>query len=130
MARWKIVSGARPFYSFPGRDGIAVGWARDLQRGEEQFTVNVCVTQEAQDAGELPPEARDAIRSHGRSVINSLLTEDALPHVVDVTATGLVRDYESPEGEDDQERGGERPDEAQEAGPSDASPEAAEHAAG
>lgn len=96
MPRWKLISGARPFYELPNREGVAIGWARDLQRGETQFTVNVVVSQEAQEAADLPPEAREAIRSHGRSVINALLGEETLPYIVDVTPGGLVRDYEVP----------------------------------
>ena len=106
MARWKLISGARPFYSFPGRK-VAVGWARDLERGDTQVTVSVCVTPEAADADTLPPESRDAIRSHGRSVINALLTEETLPAVVVVTPTGLEREYPpEPEPEDDEEGSG------------------------
>lgn len=101
MPTWKIISGARPFYELPSRERVAVGWARDLERGETQFTVNVVVTHEAQAAAELPPEARDAIRSHGRSVIDALLTEETLPYIVEVTPGGLVRDYEAPPAEED-----------------------------
>lgn len=107
MPRWKIISGARPFYELPGRERVAVGWARDLERGETQFTVNVVVTPEAQDAAELAPDARDAIRSHGRSVINALLGEQALPYIVDVTPTGLVRDYEPPPADEDEDEAAE-----------------------
>jgi hypothetical protein len=96
MARWKIISGARPFYEFPGRI-VGVGWARDLQRGETQVTVNVVVLRDAHEALDLPPESRDAIRSHGRSVINSLLNEDTLPTIVEVRTTGLERVYSAVE---------------------------------
>jgi hypothetical protein len=106
VARWRIISGARPFYTFPGRS-VGIGWARDLQRGDTQVTVNVCVLKDAYEADDLPPESRDAIKSHGRSVINSLLGEDALPTIVEVTTTGLQRVYprveeeEPPAGEDE-----------------------------
>ena len=82
MPRWKIVSGARPFYSFPGRS-VGIGWARDLQRGDTQVTVNVCVLADAYEADGLPQESRDAIKSHGRSVINVLLSEETLPTIVE-----------------------------------------------
>lgn len=115
MARWKIISGARPFYEFPGRV-VGVGWARDLQRGETQVTVNVVVLRDAHEASDLPQESRDAIRSHGRSVINSLLNEDTLPTVVEVRTTGLERIYPpaEEEGEDEEDRAieeAEEPDE-------------------
>src|SRR5690348_4674103 len=103
MARWKIISGARPFYEFPGRV-VGVGWARDLQRGETQVTVNVVVLRDAHEASDLPQESRDAIRSHGRSVINSLLNEDTLPTIVEVRTSGLERIYPAvDEGAEDEE---------------------------
>jgi hypothetical protein len=92
VARWKIISGARPFYEFPGRV-VGMGWARDLQRGDTQVTVNVVVLRDASEASDLPPESRDAIKSHGRSVINALLGEDTLPTIVEVRTTGLERIY-------------------------------------
>jgi hypothetical protein len=101
VARWRIISGARPFYEFPGRV-VGVGWARDLQRGEKQVTVNVVVLRDAHEASDLPQESRDAIRSHGRSVINSLLSEDTLPTIVEVRTTGLERVYPRVEEEEDE----------------------------
>jgi hypothetical protein len=92
VPRWKIVSGARPFYSFPGRS-VGIGWARDLQRGDTQVTVNVCVLADAYEADGLPQESRDAIKSHGRSVINALLSEETLPTLVEVSTSGLERIY-------------------------------------
>jgi hypothetical protein len=105
VARWKIISGARPFHEFPGRL-VGAGWARDLERGDAQVTVNVVVLKDAYEAADLPQESRDAIRSHGRSVINSLLNEETLPDVVEVRTTGLERFYpvaaeeEAPEDEE------------------------------
>ena len=110
MARWKIISGARPFYEFPGRV-VGVGWARDLQRGEEQVTVNVVVLRDAHQASDLPQESRDAIRSHGRSVVNSLLDEDALPTIVEVRTTGLERIYPHVAEDEDEEATAEETDE-------------------
>ena len=105
MARWKIISGARPFYTFAERE-VAVGWARDLEKDDIQRTVNVCVSREADQASDLPDECRRAIRTHGRSVINAILTEDDLPRIVDVTLTGLEFEYggwPSDVDEDDEE---------------------------
>jgi hypothetical protein len=99
VARWKIISGARPFYEFPGRV-VAIGWARDLQRGDTQVTVNVVVLRDAHEASELPQESRDAIKSHGRSVINSLLSEETPPTVVEVRTTGLELIYPRVEEDD------------------------------
>ena len=99
MARWKIISGARPFYEFPGRV-VGVGWARDLERGETQVTVNVVVLRDAHEASDLPQESRDAIKSHGRSIVNSLLNEETLPTIVEVTTTGLERIYPRAEEEE------------------------------
>jgi hypothetical protein len=93
MPKWKIVSGARPFYSFPERENVGIGWARDLVSGDVMRTVNVCVSKEADSAGELPDESKRAIRSHGRSVFNAVLDEDDPPRIVDVTITGLVFEY-------------------------------------
>jgi hypothetical protein len=101
VARWRIISGARPFYEFPGRV-VGVGWARDLQRGDTQVTVNVVVLRDAHEASDLPQESRDAIKSHGRSVINALLNEETLPDVVEVRTTGLERFYPPPK-EDEEE---------------------------
>ena len=99
MARWKIISGARPFYDFPGRI-VGVGWARDLERGETQVTVNVVVLRDAHEASDLPQESRDAIKSHGRSIVNSLLNEETLPTIVEVRTTGLERIYPRAEEEE------------------------------
>jgi hypothetical protein len=99
VARWKIISGARPFYEFPGRI-VGVGWARDLERGETQVTVNVVVLRDAHEASDLPQESRDAIKSHGRSVVNSLLNEETLPTIVEVRTTGLERIYPRAEEEE------------------------------
>jgi hypothetical protein len=100
VARWKIISGARVFYDFPGRS-VEIGWARDLQKGDDQRTVNVCVSKEAEEATELPQESRDAIRSHGRSAVNAILTEDDVPLIIDVTPTGLSYEYAPEEEEED-----------------------------
>jgi hypothetical protein len=100
VARWKIISGARAFYSFPGRS-VEIGWARDVQRGDIQRTINVCVAKEAELATELPPESRSAIRSHGRSAVNAVLTDEEVPFVIDVTVSGLVLDYVDPDADDE-----------------------------
>ncbi len=99
MARWKIISGARVFYEFPGRS-VEIGWARDVQKGDDQRTINVCVTKEAEEASELPQESKDAIRSHGRSAVNAVLTDDDVPLIIDVTPAGLSYEFAP---EDDEE---------------------------
>ena len=100
MARWKIISGARVFYDFPGRS-VEIGWARDVQQGDDQRTINVCVTKEADEATELPQESRDAIRSHGRSAVNAVLTDDDVPLIIDVTPTGLSYEFAPEEDEEE-----------------------------
>jgi hypothetical protein len=102
VARWKIISGARVFYEFPGRS-VEIGWARDLQHGDDQRTLNVCVSTEAEQATELPQESRDAIRSHGRSAVNAVLTEDDVPWIIEVTPTGLSYEYGPEADEEDEE---------------------------
>jgi len=103
MAKWKIVSGARPFYSFPEREDVGIGWARDLVSGDVMRTVNVCVSKEVERATELPDDSQRAIRTHGRSVINAVLDEDDPPRIVDVTLTGLVFEYGGWEPEEQEE---------------------------
>ena len=100
MARWKIISGARVFYEFPGRS-VEIGWARDVQKGDDQRTINVCVTKEAEEASELPQESKDAIRSHGRSAVNAVLTDDDVPLIIDVTPAGLSYEFAPEEDEEE-----------------------------
>jgi hypothetical protein len=106
VARWKIISGARVFYEFPGRS-VEIGWARDLQRGDDQRTLNVCVSREADQAAELPQECRDAIRSHGRTATNAVLEEDDVPWIIDITPAGLSYEYAPEEDEDETDEGDE-----------------------
>ena len=115
MARWKIISGARVFYEFPGRS-VEIGWARDVQKGDDQRTINVCVTKEAEEASELPQESKDAIRSHGRSAVNAVLTDDDVPLIIDVTPAGLSYEFapEEDEEETDEEDEDDDDDEADE----------------
>ena len=100
VARWKIIIGARVFYDFPGRS-VEIGWARDVQKGDDQRTINVCVTPEADQASELPQESKDAIRSHGRSAVNAVLIDDDVPLIIDVTPAGLSYEF-APEEEEEE----------------------------
>ena len=100
VARWKIISGARVFYEFPGRS-VEIGWARDVQKGDDQRTINVCVTKEAEEASELPQESKDAIRSHGRSAVNAVLTDEDVPLIIDVTPAGLSYEFAPEEDEEE-----------------------------
>jgi hypothetical protein len=102
VPRWKIISGSRAFYEFPGRS-VEIGWARDVQRGDVQRTINVCVTKEADQADELPDEARRAIRTHGRTAVNAVLTDEDVPYIIDVTTEGLVYDFTDPDADDEEE---------------------------
>ena len=100
MARWKIISGARVFSEFPGRS-VEIGWARDVQKVDDQRTINVCVTKEAEEASELPQESKDAIRSHGRSAVNAVLTDEDVPLIIDVTPSGLSYEFAPEEDEEE-----------------------------
>lgn len=110
MARWKIISGSREFYSIRGRGDVAIGWARDLQRGETQCTVNVVVPLGVPDLPNLPAESRSAIRSHGKTAIIAVMNDEKLPLFIDVTPDGLVMEY-PPEPEPEEEEGAEDADE-------------------
>jgi hypothetical protein len=110
MARWKIISGSREFYSIRGRGNVAIGWARDLQRGETQCTVNVIVPLGVPDLPDLPAESRSAIRSHGKTAIIAVMNDEKLPLFIDVTPDGLTMEY-PPEPEPEEEEGSEDADE-------------------
>jgi hypothetical protein len=102
VPRWKIISGSRAFYELPGRI-VEIGWARDVQKGDVQKTINVCVTKEADQADELPEEARRAIRTHGRTAVNAVLTDEDVPYIIEVTTGGLVYDYTDPNADDEED---------------------------
>ena len=125
MAKWKIVSGSREFYSIRGRGNVAIGWARDLERRGVQMTVNVVVPQGVPDAPDLPAESRSAIRSHGKSAIIAVMNDDELPMFIDVTPDGLQMEY-PPEPEPEEEEAAEDETEAAADGDGDAEAEASE----
>jgi hypothetical protein len=118
MAKWKIISGSREFYSIRGRGDVAIGWARDLQRRDVQMTVNVVVPLGVPDMPDLPSESRSAIRSHGKTAIIAVMNDDELPLFIDVTPEGLQMEYPpEPEPEEEEEPKGEAeatPDEPEE----------------
>ena len=93
MAKWKIISGSREFYSIRGRGNVAIGWARDLQRHDVQMTVNVVVPLGVADMPDLPSESRSAIRSHGKTAIIAVMNDEELPLFIDVTPEGLEMEY-------------------------------------
>ena len=104
MAKWKIISGSREFYSIRGRGNVAIGWARDLERRGVQVTVNVVVPLGVPDMADLPSESRSAIRSHGKTAIIAVMNDEALPVFIDVTPDGLEMEYPpEPEPEEDSE---------------------------
>jgi hypothetical protein len=120
MARWKIISGSREFYSVRGRGNVAIGWARDLQRRGVQVTVNVVVPLGVPDLPDLPSESRSAIRSHGKTAIIAVMNDETLPLFIDVTPEGLEMEYPAePEPEDE-------PHAEAEEGPDDPEEDAAE----
>jgi len=101
MAKWKIISGSREFYSIRGRGNVAIGWARDLERRGVQVTVNVVVPLGVPDMPDLPSESRSAIRSHGKTAIIAVMNDEELPLFIDVTPEGLQMEYPpEPEPED------------------------------
>ena len=102
MAKWKIISGSREFYSIRGRGNVAIGWARDLERRGVQVTVNVVVPLGVPDLPDLPSESRSAIRSHGKTAIIAVMNDDELPLFIDVTPEGLQMEY-PPEPEEPEE---------------------------
>ena len=118
MAKWKIISGSREFYSIRGRGDVAIGWARDLQRREVQMTVNVVVPLGVPDMPDLPSESRSAIRSHGKTAIIAVMNDEELPLFIDVTAEGLQMEYppepEPEEAEEAKAEAGEDSDEPEE----------------
>jgi hypothetical protein len=118
MAKWKIISGSREFYSVRGRSNVAIGWARDLQRRGVQVTVNVVVPQGVPDLPDLPAESKSALRSHGKTAIIAVMNDEELPLFIDVTPEGLQLEYPpEPEAEEEEskaeaEGAAEGPDEA------------------
>jgi hypothetical protein len=102
VAKWKIISGSREFYSIRGRGNVAIGWARDLERRGVQVTVNVVVPLGVPETPGLPMESRSAIRSHGKTAIIAVMNDDELPAFIDVTAEGLEMEYQ-PEPEPEEE---------------------------
>ena len=118
MAKWKIISGSREFYSIRGRGDVAIGWARDLQRREVQMTVNVVVPLGVPDMPDLPSESRSAIRSHGKTAIIAVMNDEELPLFIDVTPEGLQMEYppepEPDEAEEPKAEAGEDSDEPEE----------------
>ena len=111
MAKWKIISGSREFYSIRSRGNVAIGWARDLERRGVQVTVNVVVPLGVPDLPGLPAESRSAIRSHGKTAIIAVMNDEELPLFIDVTPEGLEMEY-PPEPEPEEEADGEAEDEA------------------
>jgi hypothetical protein len=119
MAKWKIISGSREFYSIRGRGNVAIGWARDLERRGVQVTVNVVVPLGVPDRADLPAESRSAIRSHGKTAIIAVMNNEELPVFIDVTPEGLQMEY-PPEPEADEAKAAEDAAETEEEVVSDA----------
>jgi hypothetical protein len=125
MAKWKIISGSREFYSIRGRGNVAIGWARDLERRGTQVTVNVVVPLGVPEMPDLPAESRSAIRSHGKTAIIAVMNDDELPVFIDVTPDGLQMEY-PPEPEPEEEGAAEAEDTEEDAGEPGAEAEASE----
>ena len=87
--RWQITSGPREYHTAPDGADIDVGWAWDLQRDQEQRTVRVEVAGGRLDLASLPEQARDAIRSQGRSALLQFLTSEEPPTRVLITSSGV-----------------------------------------
>src|SRR5262249_162499 len=68
-SRWQITAEPREYHDTPDAADIDVGWAWDLRRDQEQRTIRVEVAGGRLHLSTLPDEAREAIRSQGRSAL-------------------------------------------------------------
>jgi len=86
---WRIVGGPRSYSSTPDGADIDIGWAWDIARKEDHRTVRVEVAGGRVDMPSLPEESRQAIQTHGRSAVASLLDSPDPPERVLVTSSGI-----------------------------------------
>ncbi len=84
--RWTVTGGPRPAGS-RGRD--ATGFAWDIERGDDDRTVIVWISRDAQLSSTLPVEVVNAIRTRGRSVVERIVTTDSPPSEVLVATYGI-----------------------------------------
>lgn len=88
MSEWKIDAGPRR-YDSRGTADIDVGWAYDIERNGERRTISVEVAGGRSGSDELPDDARRAIRTSGRSAVESVLGEDDPPRYLLVGSLGV-----------------------------------------
>jgi len=89
VVRWTIVRGPREYK--PIADA-AVGWAYDLQRDEierRRVSVEVAGTLAAASKDGVPDEVRRALRTKGRSAVESVLDRDEPPLRLLLTTAGI-----------------------------------------
>lgn len=87
--RWTIVRGPREYE--PIADA-AVGWAYDLQREEierRRVSIEVAGTLAAASKDGVPNEVRRALRTKGRSAVESVLDRDEPPLRLLLTTAGI-----------------------------------------
>ncbi|MFN8188634.1 MAG: Fic family protein, partial [Gaiellales bacterium] len=86
---WRIVAGPREYTRTADGATIDIGWSWDIQRGTEQRTIRVEVADAVQSRPDLPPQARAAISSRGRSGIVEFLDRTDPPTRLLITTAGI-----------------------------------------
>jgi hypothetical protein len=87
--RWTIVRGPREYE--PTADA-KVGWAYDIQRGDierRRVSVEVAGTVAVVSREGVPDDVKRALRTKGRSAVESVLDRDEPPHRLLLTTTGI-----------------------------------------
>ena len=86
---WRIIEDPHEYTHTPEGADIDVGWAWQIQRGDERRTIRVEVAGGRLGMADLPMDSREAIQTEGRSAIMALLGESDPPTRVLVTSSGI-----------------------------------------
>jgi hypothetical protein len=90
MAKWRRVGGAFEFRRTPDAADIDLGWSWRVERDDfDRRYVRVEIARGGMTALDLPRESREAIRTHGASVVDSVLDEDDPPLRLVVSTLGV-----------------------------------------
>ncbi len=87
--RWTIVSGPREYEPIADAD---VGWAYELRREDierRRVSVEVAGTLAAASKYGVPEEVKRALRTKGRSAVESMLDRDEPPRRLLLSTTGI-----------------------------------------
>lgn len=83
---WERIGGPREVAQIGSFD-MSRGWGYTIHKGTEERTVGVIVARAP--LGDLPPDAKAAYETRGRSAVDAVLGQDDPPRYLIITSAGV-----------------------------------------